>query len=282
MSSLLNRYNSHKLLFVSVVLLLVVPLFVGQALGANLQAAAIAQGFETTDKNIVPGALVSLKPGDPGKVELSNTERADRLIGVVSENPLIELSNDKSNTIQVVTGGVTGVLVSDVEGELKTGDKISPSPINGIGMRNTGSGMIVGTAQADLSSVKTSEHFITDSTGKVHTVHIGTIPIQVNVTFFAPPSERIDYVPGFLQDIANTVAGKNVTPVRVLAALVVLLVAFVSIAVLLYASVKSSIVSIGRNPLSESSVRKGLLQIGATILAILLFTLITIYLVLTT
>lgn len=282
MNAPLNRSNAYKLLSVSILLLLVVPFFVGSALGANLQAAAIAQGFQTSEKNTVPGALMSLKPGNPGAVELANLDRSDRLIGVISEKPLIEFSDDKGNTIQVVTSGVTGVLVSDVEGEVKTGDKIAVSPISGVGMLAKGSGMILGTAQADLTSAKTTQHFITDGDGKVHTVHIGLIPVQVNVTFFAPPGERIDYVPGLLQDVANTVAGKNVTPVRVLVALVVLLVAFISIGVLLYASVKTSIVSIGRNPLSEQSVRKGLLQIGMTVLGILLFTLITIYLVLTT
>jgi hypothetical protein len=277
----LNRYNSSKLLSVSMFILLVVPFFATQAIGANLQAAAIAQGFKTSEKNVVPGALMSLQPNNPGVVELANTARADRLIGVVSENPLIELSNE-GNTVQVVTSGVTGALVSDLEGEVKTGDKIGVSPIGGIGMIAGNNAMVVGTAQADLASAKTTEHFITDAEGKVHTVNIGLIPIQVNVTYFSSPGGTGDYVPTFIQDFANNVAGKNVTPVRVLGALVVLLIAFVSIAVLLYASVKSSIVSIGRNPLSEGSVRKGLLQIGVTILGILLFTLITIYLVLTT
>jgi hypothetical protein len=173
-------------------------------------------------------------------------------------------------------------LVSDIESEIKNGDRIAPSPIDGIGMKAGTNTMVVGVAQADLSSVKTSQHYITDKDGKVHTVHIGLIPVQVNVTYYASSTEGEAVVPIFLQDFANAVAGKHVTAVRVLIALIVMLVAFVSIGILLYASVKSSIISIGRNPLSESSVRKGLLQIGLTVIGILLFTLITIYLVLTT
>jgi len=68
----------------------------------------------------------------------------------------------------------------------------------------------------------------------------------------------------------------------VLLAVIVLLLAFISIAVLLYSAVKSSIISIGRNPLSEGAVRKSLLQVGLTIIGILLITLITIYLILIT
>jgi hypothetical protein len=52
--------------------------------------------------------------------------------------------------------------------------------------------------------------------------------------------------------------------------------------VLLYSAVKSSIISIGRNPLSEKAVQKSIFQIGFTVLGILLLTLITIYLILTT
>lgn len=261
--------------------LLVVLFFGAQTSAANIQAAAIAQGFSSDEKGIAPGALMSLKKGDADKVEFANLDRAEQLIGVVGEKPLIEFSEEDKN-VQVVTGGVTPVLVSDLEGEIASGDKITVSPINGIGMKAGSTGMVVGTAQADMSSIKTTEHFITDVDGKVHTIHVGLLPAQINVTFFAPGATEDTFLPAFLRDIANTVAGKQVSSARVLISLIVMLVSFISIAVLLYASVKSSIISIGRNPLSEVSVRKGLLQIGLTVIGILLFTLITIYLVLTT
>jgi hypothetical protein len=38
--------------------------------------------------------------------------------------------------------------------------------------------------------------------------------------------------------------------------------ALISITVLLYGAVRNSIIAIGRNPLSRSSVLKGLLQVG--------------------
>jgi hypothetical protein len=281
MHSLLNRNRLYQLWFVSLCALLVVLFFVTRTTGANVQAAAIAQGFQTDETGVADGALMSLKPGNAGKVEFANLERAEQLVGVVGEKPLIQFTED-NNSIQIVTSGVTPVLVSNLEGDIVTGDKITVSPINGVGMKAGSSGMIVGTAQADFKDMETTEHFITDIDGKVHTIRMGLLPVQVNVTFFAATGERSNYLPAFLQDIANTVAGRQVSSARVLIALIVLLVSFISIAVLLYASVKSSIVSIGRNPLSEVSVRKGLLQIALTVIGILLFTLITIYLVLTT
>lgn len=246
-----------------------------------VSAAAIAQGFQTSETDVRPGALLSLKEGSPDNVEYANQERIDELVGVAGENPLISLT-DGGQTVQVVTSGVTAALVSNINGEVKTGDKITASPIEGVGMKATSSNIVLGAAQADLTSVKTTEHTVTDTDGTQHTVLIGLIPVQVNVTFYAAPADKNMFLPAFLQDFANGVVGKEVSPVRVMIAAIIMVLAFLSIAVLLYASVKSSIISIGRNPLSEVSVRKSLLQIGAIVVAILLLALITIYLILST
>lgn len=243
-------------------------------------AAAIAQGFQTTETNISPGALMSLKHGSNNSVELANTDRAQRLVGVIGNNSLVELSNTDDST-QVVTSGVTLALVSDANGAISSGDKITASPIDGVGMKATTSMQVVGTAQANLSSAETQLKKVTTTDGSTAEVRIGLIPVQINVTYFVEPNQSA-FIPIFLQDFANSVSGKEVSPVRVIIAALILLLAFISIAVLLYSTVKSSIISIGRNPLSEKAVRKGILQIGFTVLGILLLTLITIYLILTT
>ena len=247
----------------------------------GVQAAGIAQGFETTEKNLVIGALVSLRPDKANTVQLANTDRADHLVGVIGENALIEFG-DQKNSVQVVTSGISDVLVSDLEGEVKTGDRISPSPINGIGMKTTKSSVTLGVAQGDLTAAKTSEHFITDRNGNVHSIHVGLIPVQIDITYFAAADDASSFLPPAIQDIANNLANKHVPPIRILIALVTLLVGFVSVGILLYAAVRSSIISIGRNPLSEKPVRKGIFQIGLIALGILLFTIIAIYLILTT
>ena len=69
---------------------------------------------------------------------------------------------------------------------------------------------------------------------------------------------------------------------RVVVAGLLILFIFVTVVVLLYSSVRSSIISIGRNPLSESAVRKSLLQVGLTIFGVMAFTVIVVYLILTT
>lgn len=259
---------------------LVLFVFFGASLSKAVDAAGIGQSFETSDATAA-GALVSLKEGNKNTVELATQERAEKLIGVVGDKPLLSIG-ETAKSIQVITSGVTVALVSDINGTVAAGDKITASAIAGVGQKATASSVVVGTAQADLDLSKTAQRDITDTDGTKHTVHVGSVPVQINVMFYAAPNEKSSFLPSFLQDFANGVVGKEVSPVRVLIAAIIMLLSFVSIAVLLYASVKSSIISIGRNPLSEVSVRKSLLQIGAIVVAILLLALITIYLILST
>jgi len=243
--------------------------------------SAISQGFKTSDTDITAASLVGIEEGNTNAIELSANGKEDRLVGVVSNNPLIELS-DGGSGVQVVTSGLTMTLVSDINGDIANGDKITASPIEGVGMKATESSVIVGTAQGDLKSVETDERTITTKDGKRETVKIGLMPVQVSVAYFTVEEEESSqFVPGFLQNLANNVSGRNVSPVRVLVAALILLLVFISITVLIYSAVRSSIISIGRNPLSESAVRKSLAEVGLTVFAVLLFSSLIIYLVLT-
>lgn len=242
--------------------------------------SSIAQGFQTKDTNVVAAALVSVARDDPKSIELSSTDNLARLVGVVSNKSLIDLS-DGSDNVRVVRSGLTLALVSDLNGKVLNGDKITASPIEGVGMKATQSGIVAGAAQGELAGVQTEARTITSKTGERQTVHIGLLPVQVSVAFYSAPEKKVSFIPGPLQDLANNVTGKNVSPIRVLVAALIVLLLFVSITVLLYSAVRSSIISIGRNPLSQAAVRKSLLQVGVTVLAVLLFAALFIYLVLT-
>lgn len=244
-------------------------------------ASSIAQGFQSDDQNVVAGALVSLKSGTANTVELSTAANIDRLLGVAGQDSLIELS-DGTGTVQIVTTGETAALVSDINGDVKTGDKITASPIAGVGMKATSSTLVVGTAQADLKSVETETRTVTDKKGKKQTVHIGAIPLQVDKVFYNAPNDQSSFLPPAVQDFANDLVGRQVSPLRVFFALSLVLFMFATVAIILYSSVRSSIISIGRNPLSEKSVHKGLLQVGLTVFGAMAFTVIVVYLILTT
>ncbi len=258
-----------------------VPLLFFSVSAAAQGNSSISQRFQANQTGITPAALVSVEKDNPNAVELSDTISASRLVGVVNNQPLIGLSDGESG-LDVVTSGNTIALISDVNGAVKTGDKITASPISGVGMKAIEATTIVGVAQASLDSIQTEAREVTDKTGHKRQVRIGLLPVQVGVASYAPEAkEQSSFVPPFLQSIANSVSGRNVSPVRVLVAALILILLFLSITVLLYSSVRSSIISIGRNPLSESAVRKSLFQVGLTVMILLLFAVAIVYLVLT-
>lgn len=243
--------------------------------------SSISQRFQTRQDGITPAALVSVERDSSNTVELSDASSTSRLVGVVNNQPLIGLSDSESG-LDVVTSGNTIALVSDLNGAIKTGDKITASPILGVGMKAIEATTVVGVAQASLDSVQTEVREVTDKTGGKRKVKIGLLPVQVGVAAHTPEvEEQSSFVPPFLQSIANSVSGRNVSPMRVLIAALILVLLFLSITILLYSSVRSSIISIGRNPLSESAVRKSLFQVGLTVFILLLFAVAIVYLVLT-
>src|SRR5687767_3067312 len=73
--------------------------------------SSISQRFQTVQSGITPAALVSVKKDNSTAVELSDSNSVARLVGVVSNKPLIELSDGESG-LDVVTSGNTIALIS--------------------------------------------------------------------------------------------------------------------------------------------------------------------------
>lgn len=251
------------------------------SLSAQEIVSSIAQGFQTDDSNVKTGALVGLKPGSPNTVELSSTQNVAQIIGVVGSSSLIELSNG-TTSVKIVTSGTASTLVSDMNGEVKVGDRITASPISGVGMKATTSGLVIATAQSNFSDAESEARTVKDKSGQEQTVHVGAVQAQIDKVFYQAPEDQNSFLPPALQDFANSVAGHQVSPIRVMLAALLGIVLCGAIAVLLYSAVRSSIISIGRNPLSEPAVHKSLLQVGISILGVLVFAAIVIYLILTT
>lgn len=244
--------------------------------------SSIAQSFTSGDPDMASGSLASLQKGSVSTVDLSNTTNVTKLVGVVCANPDIDFSSGTAQTTQIVTSGITPTLVSSINGTINYGDKITASPIDGIGMKATQSTQVVGIAEANLSSVSTQTKTIVEKSGQTETVHIGVLPVQVGVTYYSLPTDTNTYVPQFAQQLAKNVAGHNVSTLRIITASVLLVLIFVSVVVILYSAVRSSLVAIGRNPLSERAVRKVLIEDGLAMVVIIAFACLGIYLLLVT
>ena len=116
-------------------------------------AGAVAQAFATNDTSLVAGTLVTLKSDSANVVEKSTVGSTTQLLGVAANNSLVSLGEGK-NQVQVVVSGLTPVLVSNINGNVKVGDKITASPIEGVGMKAMLSSEIIGTAESNLPTVK--------------------------------------------------------------------------------------------------------------------------------
>ncbi|HEX8762781.1 MAG TPA: hypothetical protein VF733_03400 [Candidatus Saccharimonadales bacterium] len=247
---------------------------------AQNQSGAISRGFTATDSELVQGALVSTKSSNPDVVELATAESAARLAGIVSNNALVELSNTQPGEVQVLLNGNAQALVSDLNGPIKAGDKITASPLSGIGMLATEDAQIVGTAQSDFTLKNSKTKVITDKNGKTHTVHVGTVPLQIAISYYIAPTSQ--FMPAFLQNLANSIAGRPVSVLRILISCVLLFFAFGSITILIYTSVRSGIISLGRNPLAASAIQRGLISVIIIVVLTAILSLGSVYLILTT
>lgn len=239
----------------------------------------ISQSYLTTDK-LSFGSIVSIKNGTSDQVIAANSNNVDNLLGVVinPDSSLLTLSNEEANEVQIATNGTIQVLVSDINGSIKRGDHITASPINGVGMKANSNIRVIGIAQGDLTGGKQQTY--TDTSGMIHSVTLGQIPILVSVfQFFKEPEKTL--VPSALQNVANALAGKTVETLPIVISSAIFVVMMIVVAVIVYSMIRSSIISVGRNPMSQSAIYRDLVQMSLLVFGILAVGITTIYLVLT-
>ena len=241
----------------------------------------MSQAFATTDSSLASGTLVDLKSGTANAVEKATSNHAPQLLGVTASKPLIALGSGNRQA-QVVVSGLTSALVSNLNGNIKVGDKITASPIEGVGMKAGTSTEIVGTAESNLAQSSTTTREVKDKSGKTVAVKVGLIDVQVDVSYYAAPQNRLDsIIPVFLLNLGSAIAGRSVSPMRILIGFCSLLVGFAIAGIMLQAGVRSGIISLGRNPLASGILRRSLIDVLATALGLLAITVLVFYLILT-
>lgn len=249
------------------------------ALAPAVTAAAISQGYRA-DTTLDAGTLVSIQEGEKGKAVPADTTNSSGLLGIVIGNNEASLAvSSPGDLFQVATSGQAEMFVSDLNGEIKPGDVVAPSPIKGVGMRATEAGKVVGVAQGEAKyGSKTVD--VKSSDGTTKTAKLGSAIITLQVSYYVPPVQKT-YVPQFLQLFANQIAGKQVSLLRIVLSAIIVFAALVAAGVLLFTAVRSTMVSIGRNPLARSSIYRGLWQVVIASLIIVVLSMGAAYLVLT-
>lgn len=240
---------------------------------------SLSESYSSKD-DLAVGSLVSVQDDQTDIVEASESSNVDNLLGVViaSGSSLLTLSSGKEGQVQVATSGTLPVIVSDINGEIVRGDHVTAGPIKGVGMRATANVRVVGIAQGKMTNVREQKY--KDSKGVEKTMKLGEVPVLVNVAYyFKEPDKTI--VPAAIQNVANSLAGREVGTVPILISGAIFLIMLIIVASLVYSMIRSSIISVGRNPLSQSAIYRDLVQLSGLVLAILGVGLVSIYLVLT-
>lgn len=257
---------------------IVTPVFFA---ASTMAIGSLSQAFKTSDNSLVTGTLVDLQSGTADTIEQAISSRAPQLLGVTANQPLVALGGGNRQA-QVVVSGLTPTLVSNINGDIKIGDKITASPIQGIGMKAETSTEIVGTAESSLDKADTTNQQVTDKSGRVTSVKVGLIAVQVNVSYYALQQTKLnDFVPPILVNVAASITGKDLSPLRVLIAFISLTIGFAVVGIMLHAGVRSGIISLGRNPLAGQLLRRSLLDVLATSLGLLCLSIVVFYLILT-
>lgn len=248
--------------------------------GASAHGLTTISESYDSDTQIPVGSLVSLVKNTSDKVQASLSSNVDNLLGVVvnPNNSLLSVTTAGSNHTEVATSGTLDLLVSDVNGPVVQGDHITASPLAGIGMKANGNVRVVGIAQGGVSG--THETTVKDGDGKDQKVTLGQVPVLINVAyFFKEPDKSI--IPAALQSVANSLAGKTVQPLPIIVGAGIFLVTLIVVMSIIFTMIRSSIISVGRNPMSQSAVYRDVIQLSALVLGILAVATIAIYMVLT-
>jgi hypothetical protein len=252
-------------------------------LSSPMSAQNVTQGYGS-DKLLQRGTVVSLDGEDTSKVVAANKENQDRLHGVVvaSNDASFTLSENNQKTF-VSTIGRFDTLVSTESGSIQPGDFITISSITGIATK-AGEfdpytiGKAIEGFDGSANAVSSAE--LQNSLGETFSVSIGRILVDIGVGSNPLLRPAESSLPEFLEKAAELIADKPVSPVRVYIGIFILLSATAIAGSLLYSGTKSSVISIGRNPLSKKSITKSLMQIIVSSIIIFLIGLFGVYLLL--
>jgi hypothetical protein len=247
-----------------------ITLTIGAALAvlwfvAPVFAQSLTQGYGA-DTTLQRGMIVGFKKDDLRKVEAVNSDQFDRVHGiVVGANDSAVLIGNDSEKVYVATGGRFSVLVSNQSGSISAGDFVTVSSVSGIGMKaGETDAIVIGKAidsfKADDNNQVIGTATIKDSKGKERQLKLGHVTVDISIGK-NPILKLNDNLPNALRRASELIAGKAVSSIRVYISLVILIVCGIISGSLIYSAVRSSLIAVGRNPLSKKSIIRSLFQV---------------------
>lgn len=255
----------------SALILLMVAAFSRQAMAAQ---ALVAQGYGT-DGLIQNGMIVRLDPTNSSKVMTMDLSHMSKMLGVIvsgNESALTIGQSTSGQEVYVSNTGQHDVLVSSQNGSISIGDYITISSLAGIGMKADPNeaevlGQAAGNFNANSNSLSNVQLNI--GSGQKQTVSIGLIPVTINIEKNPLFNQGSHGIPSILSNITKYATNKSVSATRVYLGMLCVLAGMVVTITLIYSAIKSSFISIGRNPLAKKAIMLNLIRV--LIISILIF-----------
>lgn len=254
--------------------LVTATLLVLVSLGSYALADSIVRSFNASG-NIESGHVVALVASDKNSVELAPASNPTRIYGVaVDQNQAPVTAQQPGQNIFVATSGIYTVLVSTENGPIVSGDYLSMSSADGIAAKVKGlQAFVLGRAAEDFD-------------GKSSSLDGGNSGSEIGkISALIAPSKNpalgdSTTVPEPLRRLAQTIAGKTLSPTRIYAALAIFIITILVAFGLLWVGVRGGMIAIGRNPLSKHSIMQNLAQVIIASAIVLIGGLFGIYLLL--
>ncbi len=243
------------------------------------------QGYAAETK-LDNGTIVELAGKDSKTVKPATIDKLQSMFGVTVDGSQlsIRLSNGSlKNETYVAVSGTYNVLVSTQGGAISPGDYVTLSSLNGIAMKaGTKESTIFGRANGSFDGKGTvlGTETLKDSEGASNTVKLGMIPVTINITRNPNIKSTKVEVPKFLERLGQAIAEKKVSAIRIYLSMAITAISLITAIAVLYAGVRNSVISIGRNPMSKKSIFRALAEIILTALLILIVGLFAVYLLL--
>lgn len=272
----------------------VAAVIVTTVLSAASAWALTSDGVQTyaSDTPLGAGTIVQLAGKDTKQVTTAKQSQSESMFGVVVDRSQvsIQITDDSiANQTYVAASGVRTTLVSTQNGPIKKGDFVTLSAIDGVAMKagtRDQQKTVFGRAQEnfDGKGVVLSTTSLKDTSGKnAKTVQIGSIPVTIDIKTNPNEKEKISTkanLPEQLQRVGEQIAEKEVNPIRIYLSIAITIVSLIVAVIVVYSGVRSSVISIGRNPMSKKSIFRALLEVILTGLLIVIVGLFAVYLLL--
>jgi F0F1-type ATP synthase membrane subunit c/vacuolar-type H+-ATPase subunit K len=247
------------------------------------RVAATGQDFQYSGSRPSLGMLVSLAAHST-VVAPATTQSASALVGVIA--PDDSNLSDHTGRVNVQTAGVTNVLVSTLNGDLRAGDRITASSLAGVGTKATGNGWIVGVVQTALNtqtagSVQTT---VTATNGQKRSVQVASLPVSIKVTYYtsytSPTTAVNNLAPSWLQKLADAIVHKHVSTTVLILSFILILAGLIATFTIVSSTIRGAFEATARQPLAKHTIFRTELRSLGLAAAILIFTMVAAYLLL--